>query len=105
MGADMPADTITDQTEHVLLGIRCDECGGEGSVHTGRRGTRSRRCPMCHGEGELVARLTMMDFRSLVTPALASWHFDIGFEAALAGDDRGHSDSNGNCFEPEGRLQ
>ena len=52
--------------ESVVLGIRCDECGGEGSIPSGAGGEGTRRCPICHGDGELVtAVLTLEQFRAL----------------------------------------
>ncbi|HEX8745159.1 MAG TPA: hypothetical protein VF712_18685 [Thermoleophilaceae bacterium] len=55
------------KSQSVVLGIRCDECGGEGSIPSGPANAYARRCPICRGEGELVtAVLTLEQFRALV---------------------------------------
>ncbi len=53
-------------TATIVIGIRCDECGGEGSIPTGSNRSRIRRCPVCRGEGELAsAALTLEQVRAL----------------------------------------
>ena len=62
------------EAEEVELGVRCDECGGDGAVPVRRRGRRgahaalthrSRRCPVCFGEGEVISVLTLTEFSAL----------------------------------------
>lgn len=57
----------------IELGVRCDECGGEGSIPAGRprRALSMRRCPVCRGEGELIERVRMCEFRALATQGMA----------------------------------
>ena len=68
MPAAVPASGMHGH-ELVLVGVRCDECGGEGSIPAGRgRRRHPRCCPICRGEGELTAQLTLAEFRELAGP-------------------------------------
>jgi hypothetical protein len=50
----------------VQIGLRCDECGGEGRIPVGRgRQRRARTCTVCVGTGELREMLSLPAFREL----------------------------------------
>jgi hypothetical protein len=57
--------------EPVTVTMRCDECGGEGTIPLGPETARQRQCPRCRGAGTLRGQLSLDEFRAL----RARWGF------------------------------
>lgn len=55
------SDRDSDFAELVVIGLPCDECGGEGELPS-RAGTQTA-CWLCSGEGETRDALTLAEFR------------------------------------------
>jgi DnaJ-class molecular chaperone len=53
------------QENHIVVGRRCDECGGDRNIPRSGRRRGTRTCPVCRGKGEFVEVLTLTRFREL----------------------------------------